>query len=174
MKVGIDSYCYHRFFGEVYDEQVKPPKEMTLEDFIKRAKELEVDGVSLESCFIPRFDSAYLSQVKGMLDEFGLDRVFAWGHPDGLEGGKNEKMFDQMIEMIAVPVERKREDGQCGRYQRQRHAARPPRSREFWLSLFGRTIFHRGAQLLTRIREIQEGNPKTWGRSELLKPSCLI
>ena len=100
MKVGIDSYCYHRFFGEVYDEQVPPPREMTLEDFIQRAKELEVDGVSLESCFIPRFDREYLSQVKGMLDEFGLDRVFAWGHPDGLEGGKNEKMLDEMIEMI--------------------------------------------------------------------------
>jgi len=100
MKVGIDSYCYHRFFGEVYPEQVSPPKEMTLEDFLKRAKELEVDGVSLESCFIPRFDDAYLSEVKGMLDDFGMDRVFAWGHPDGLEGGKNEKMFDDMMRSI--------------------------------------------------------------------------
>jgi sugar phosphate isomerase/epimerase len=100
MKVGIDSYCYHRFFGEVYDEQVRPAREMTLEDFIRRAKELKVEGVSLESCFIPRFDAPYLSEVRGMLDEYGLDRVFAWGHPDGLEGGKNEKMFDEMIEMI--------------------------------------------------------------------------
>ena len=100
MKVGIDSYCYHRFFGEVYDAQKPPPREMTLEDFIKRAKELAVDGVSLESCFIPRFDSAYLSEVKGMLDEYGLDRVFAWGHPDGLEGGKNKKMFEEMMRSI--------------------------------------------------------------------------
>jgi len=100
MKVGIDSYCYHRFFGEVYPEQVSPSKEMTLEDFLKRAKELEVDGVSLESCFIPRFDDAYLSEVKGMLDDLGMDRVFAWGHPDGLEGGKNEKMFDEMVQSI--------------------------------------------------------------------------
>jgi len=100
MKVGIDSYCYHRFFGEVYDQQVQPPKEMTLEDFLKRAHELGVDGVSLESCFIPRFDRQYLSEIKGMLDEYGMDRVFAWGHPDGLEGGKNEKMFDEMVQSI--------------------------------------------------------------------------
>jgi sugar phosphate isomerase/epimerase len=105
MKVGIDSYCYHRFFGEVYDQQVQPQKGLTLEDFIHRAKELGVDGVSLESCFIPRFDNGYLSEVRGMLDEFGLDRVFAWGHPDGLEGGKNEKMFDEMIEMIEYAQE---------------------------------------------------------------------
>lgn len=70
MKVGIDSYCYHRFFGEVYDPQPQPPREMSLEDFIKRAHQL------------------------------GVDRVYAWGHPDGLEGGKNRKMFDEMMQSI--------------------------------------------------------------------------
>ena len=100
MKVGIDSYCYHRFFGEVYPHQNQPYKQLTLEDFIKRAKELEVDGVSLESCFIPRFDKEYLSEIKGMLDEFNFDRVYAWGHPHGLEGGKNEAAYDEMIEHI--------------------------------------------------------------------------
>jgi sugar phosphate isomerase/epimerase len=100
MKVGIDSYCYHRFFGEVYPQQVKPSGRMSLEDFIRRASQLGVDGVSLESCFIDRFDQDYLAEVRGLLDEKKLDRVFAWGHPDGLEGGKNEKMFDQMMESI--------------------------------------------------------------------------
>jgi sugar phosphate isomerase/epimerase len=100
MNIGIDSYCYHRFFGEVYPEQHKPPKQMTLEDFIRRAKQLGVDGVSLESCFIPRFDASYLSEIKGMLDEFKLDRVFAWGHPDGLEGGRNERAYEEMVKSI--------------------------------------------------------------------------
>jgi sugar phosphate isomerase/epimerase len=100
MKVGIDSYCYHRFLGEVYPHQSAPDKQLTMEDFIKRAKELEVDGVSLESCFFPRFDAAYLSEIKGMLDEFNFDRVYAWGHPDGLEGGKNEASYDEMVDHI--------------------------------------------------------------------------
>ncbi len=100
MKVGIDSYCYHRFFGEVYPQQKKPSKKMTLESFIRRAKELKVDGVSLESCFISPLEAGYLSGIKGMLDEYKLDRVFAWGHPDGLEGGKNTKMFDDMAKSI--------------------------------------------------------------------------
>jgi sugar phosphate isomerase/epimerase len=100
MKIGIDSYCYHRFFGEVYDQQKKPATTMTLPGFIKRAHELQVDGVSLESCFIPRFDAAYLSEIKGMLDEYKFDRVFAWGHPDGLEGGRNQKAFDDMMKSI--------------------------------------------------------------------------
>ena len=97
MKVGIDSYCYHRYFGEVYPQQLPPPKKMTLEDFLHRAKDLEVDGVSLESCFIPRFDKEYLTEVRGILDEYNFDRVYAWGHPDGLEGGKNAAAYDEMI-----------------------------------------------------------------------------
>jgi sugar phosphate isomerase/epimerase len=100
MKIGIDSYCYHNFFGEVYPATAKPGKKMTVEGFIKRAHELKVDGVSLESCFIPHFDKSYLSELKGMLDEYKLDRVFAWGHPDGLEGGKNEKAFGDMVKSI--------------------------------------------------------------------------
>jgi len=101
MKIGIDSYCYHRFFGEVYPEQNSPPRSMTLESFLDRAHSLDVDGVSLESCFIPRKkDAGYLSSIRDRLDEYGFDRVYAWGHPDGLEGGTNTAEYDAMIGAI--------------------------------------------------------------------------
>jgi sugar phosphate isomerase/epimerase len=98
MKVGIDSYCYHRFFGEVYPDQKPPAKNMTMQDFLKRAKELEVDGVSLESCFFPKnADKAWFKDLKAQLDEYKFDRVYAWGHPDGLERGKNFSAYDEMV-----------------------------------------------------------------------------
>ena len=98
MKVGIDSYCYHRFFGEVYPQQSDPSKRMVLEDFLDRAKELGVDGVSIESCFVPKKDDeGYLKSIKDRLDDFQFDRVWAWGHPDGLEGGKNEDEYREML-----------------------------------------------------------------------------
>jgi sugar phosphate isomerase/epimerase len=97
MKVGIDSYCYHRFFGEVYPQQAAPPARMTLEDFLHRARELKVDGVSLESCFIPTNDAGYLDEVRSILDDYGMDRVYAWGHPHGLEGGRNTDAYKEMI-----------------------------------------------------------------------------
>src|SRR6185437_4787573 len=100
MKVGIDSYCYHRYFGEVYPQQNAPARSITLEDFIGRACQLEVDGVSLESCFFPSFDAAYLKDVRQILDVHELDRVFAWGHPDGLEGGTNEAAYADMIRSL--------------------------------------------------------------------------
>jgi len=91
LKIGIDNYSYHRFFGEVYPQQKAPAKQLTTEDFLERAKQLGVDGVSLESCFIKSFDGGYLAELKSALDDYQFDRVWAWGHPDGLEGGKNEE-----------------------------------------------------------------------------------
>ncbi len=34
MKIGIDSYCFHRYFGEVYDNQQDPGRRITYEDFL--------------------------------------------------------------------------------------------------------------------------------------------
>jgi sugar phosphate isomerase/epimerase len=105
MKVGIDSYCYHRFFGEVYPDQKKPAKDWTMQDFLKRAKQLKVDGVSLESCFFPpKVDQAWFKDLKAQLDEYGMDRVYAWGHPDGLERGQNFTAYDEMVAGIPNAV----------------------------------------------------------------------
>jgi sugar phosphate isomerase/epimerase len=98
MKVGIDSYCYHRFFGEVYPDQKKPPNDMTMQDFLGRANELQVDGVSLESCFFPQnADKAWFADLKAQLDDYKMDRVYAWGHPDGLERGQNWSAYEEMV-----------------------------------------------------------------------------
>ena len=102
LKIGIDNYSYHRFFGEVYPQQVAPEISMTTDDFLAKAKEYGCDGVSLESCFIQSFEDDYIAELKGKLDDYGFDRVWAWGHPDGLEGGANEPMLDDMIEHIAI------------------------------------------------------------------------
>ncbi|MBI9048781.1 MAG: sugar phosphate isomerase/epimerase [Anaerolineaceae bacterium] len=103
MKIGIDSYCYHRFFGEVYPGQKAPAKNMTMQDFLKRAKELDVDGVSLESCFFPvDADAAWFKDLKDQLDEYKFERVYAWGHPDGLERGKNMAAYDEMVTGIPI------------------------------------------------------------------------
>ncbi len=104
MKIGVDSYCYHRYFGEVYDSQTDPGTRWTTDDFVRRAIELDVDGVSLELCFFPQFDAAYLANLKAMLDNAGIERVAAWGHPDGLEAGGNDAELRDMIRHIDTAV----------------------------------------------------------------------
>lgn len=112
MKVGIDSYCYHRFFGEVYPGQRPPTKGYTMETFLDRARELGCEGVSLESCFFPEFGRDYLTRLRGKLDALGFDRVYAWGHPDGLEAGGKPAARDEMLRhiehaaLIGAPVMR--------------------------------------------------------------------
>jgi len=96
LKVGIDSYCYHRYFGEIYDIQPKTDTKWTYEKFISRARELDVDGVNLETCFLPSIEDDYILRLKKLLDDYKMERVLAWGHPDGLEAGRNKKAIDDL------------------------------------------------------------------------------
>jgi len=100
MKIGIDSYCYHRLFGEVYPQQDQSGSLLSFDEFLEKAIEMPIDGLSLESCFFPEFDANYLQAVKGILDSAGMDRVYAWGHPDGLERGQNPGAYDEMLAHI--------------------------------------------------------------------------
>jgi sugar phosphate isomerase/epimerase len=102
MRIGIDSYCYHRYFGEVYSFQRDPGKRWSTDDFVRRAIDLKVEGVSLETCFFSSLDGGYLRDLKALLDQHGLDRVVAWGHPDGLEGGNNQAALRDLVKHIGV------------------------------------------------------------------------
>jgi len=102
MKVGIDSYCYHRFFGEVYGPLGEPTRRITYHDFLHRANELKVDGVSLETCFFESFDDAYLKGLKEIIDQGHLEPVVAWGHPKGFEGGKTPQAMAELQGMFRV------------------------------------------------------------------------
>ena len=64
MKIGIDSYCYHRFFGEVYPNQKPAARPYSMDSVLDRAKDLGCDGVSLESCFFPEFGERYLTGLR--------------------------------------------------------------------------------------------------------------
>ncbi len=100
MKVGIDSYSYHRYFGEVYPDQEDPGVRWTFGDFVRRACELGVGGVSLETCYFESLEEGYLSEIKAALDEKGLERVLAWGHPDGLEAGHGKKAWRDLNALV--------------------------------------------------------------------------
>jgi 3-oxoisoapionate decarboxylase len=102
MKVGIDSYCFHRLFGEVYEGQQEPQKKLGYEDFLRYAAKLKVDGVSMETCFFESTEETYLRGLKAIIDEAGFETVVAWGHPDGLEGGKNPEQLEDLKKYFQV------------------------------------------------------------------------
>jgi sugar phosphate isomerase/epimerase len=101
MKVAIDSYCYHRYFGEVYPGLQQPAdRAMTVWDFLRRARRLGVAGVSLESCFLPS-DEDFLLRLRDALDSHGFERVWAWGHPEGLRSGEDQEAARDLVAHLA-------------------------------------------------------------------------
>ena len=68
MRVGIDTYSYHRFFGEIREGEEDPGTRWTTWDFLDRAVELGVDGVSLETCYLDLDDPAFRERLAMSLD----------------------------------------------------------------------------------------------------------
>jgi len=102
MKVGVDSYSYHRLFGEIYPNQVDPGTRWEFEQSIDEAVRLGAQGISLETCFMPGFDADYLAKLKDKLDANGLERMVGWGHPDGLEGGKKPEAAKEIEQHLTT------------------------------------------------------------------------
>ena len=102
MRVGIDTYSYHRFFGEIREGEEDPGTRWTTWDFLARAIELGVDGVSLETCYLELGDPAFRERLSGLLTDSGLEAVLAWGHPGGLEMGKSNQRLQDLLAMIDI------------------------------------------------------------------------
>jgi sugar phosphate isomerase/epimerase len=89
MRIGIDSYAYHRYFGEPTQWEQPLDARWTVFDFLARAVALGVGDVSLQTIFLPEPDEAFTARLRDQLLLDGLHPTLAWGHRNGLEGGTN-------------------------------------------------------------------------------------
>lgn len=92
MKLAIDSYCYHRFFGEYYvglQEEIRERR--TVWQILERASRLGCAGISLESCYLPVQEATFRQELRKALERRNLEVVWAWGHPDGLRCGTDRQ-----------------------------------------------------------------------------------
>jgi sugar phosphate isomerase/epimerase len=98
LKIGIDSYCFHRYFGEIYeDTQTDPGTRWRMEkEFLDWALPMNVDEIALESCFFDALDDGLCAEIRARLDETGVDRVLGWGHPEGLWGGTKPEELEAL------------------------------------------------------------------------------
>jgi sugar phosphate isomerase/epimerase len=90
VRIGVDSYSYHRLLGEL--RHGEPPIGEAFAsgdlDVIREARALAVDGVSLETCFLDPPDRIDAAALRAAADS--LEVVLAWGAPNGLEFGASE------------------------------------------------------------------------------------
>jgi len=74
MKIGIDSYRHHRFFGEIYPGlETDPEIRLAITDVIDKARNAGAQGISIEGFMLP--DSAGLSTLLEKLSETGMNAV---------------------------------------------------------------------------------------------------
>ena len=99
-KIGVDNFSYHRFFGWIIPGQTDPGTRWTLDDFLKRAAELKLDVVSLETCFLPPLDRPFLESLRKKLADRKLEGMLSWGHPRGLETGKNAAAAEDLKKTV--------------------------------------------------------------------------
>src|SRR5262249_9494402 len=102
IRIGIDSYSYHRLHGEVRPGEAPPRRSFPRggASAFAHARSLGVDGVSLETCFLEppsELDVAALREAAG-----GLELVLAWGHRHGFEFGRSESALPELLEWIEL------------------------------------------------------------------------
>lgn len=93
MQVGIDSYSYHRRYGELRAGEVAHPEVWPLEPApaIAHARSLGVDALFLETCYLPAPETFDDRLTNGAAP---VRLGFSWGHPwpagqfHGLDGGR--------------------------------------------------------------------------------------
>ena len=74
MKVAIDSYSYHRYFGEWYEGlQNDIGRHKSVWEFLEEAKQHQVQGVSLESCFLEKVINSNPFLESKFFSEFAID-----------------------------------------------------------------------------------------------------
>lgn len=104
MRVGVDTYTYHRRFGDVRPGESPVETGWTTADALARCVEMAVDGVSLETCYLEDTSDERTNDVRQLLDEAGLDRALAWGHPGGLQMGRSDQRFADALNAVDQAV----------------------------------------------------------------------
>jgi sugar phosphate isomerase/epimerase len=101
MKLGIDSYSFHRLFGDVRGEEADlGPRPYGNLDVIAAAKRLGAESVALQTCFLDFPSAVGAAELRTALDP--LELVVAWGHPEGLSFGTAAAAADELHRWIEV------------------------------------------------------------------------
>jgi len=103
MKIAVESYCYHRFFGEWYPGlQSDPGQRMTVWDFLRRARELAVSGVTLDAYYLEPLDDPFVDRLSDSLQECSMDVVWGWGHWFGLRNGEDPEAARDLVRHLGI------------------------------------------------------------------------
>ncbi len=105
MRIGVDSYSYHRLLGELRrgEPTVPAPFPRGSLDAVAHARDAGADAVALETCFLPAPRDLDVGALVEEAD--GLELALSWGAPNGLEFGAREEALDDLLEWLELAPE---------------------------------------------------------------------
>jgi sugar phosphate isomerase/epimerase len=107
MRIGVDSYAYHRLLGEVRPGEDPPPRPPFVRGYLDVAaiaRELRLDVLSLETNVLPPAAEIDLAELRAEAGD-GVAVMFAHGHPQGLEYGARPDQAADLETWIARCIE---------------------------------------------------------------------
>jgi sugar phosphate isomerase/epimerase len=101
MKLGVDSYSFHRFFGETTKWETPSQQQWSLEDFLSFLEEESIDLASLQTAYLQPIEQTGVI-IDHWLKVEGRDAVFTWGHPNGFDGGRKPEALDDALDFLRL------------------------------------------------------------------------
>jgi sugar phosphate isomerase/epimerase len=105
VRIGIDTYSYHRLLGAVRNGE-QPAPSLLLDGgpaALVQARALGCDAVSVQTCFLPSGPEAAAGFLEGAAG--GLELILAWGHPDGLAFGRDSARLAELMGWLSAANE---------------------------------------------------------------------
>ena len=94
MKIGIDSYSFHRFYHETTAWEKPTTIEWETADFFRFCESVNADVASLQTIHIDIARTGSDREIDSWREATGGDVVLTWGHPNGFDGGRNKKRLE--------------------------------------------------------------------------------
>jgi sugar phosphate isomerase/epimerase len=100
MRIGIDSYSYHRLLGEVRPGERDPGERIDgVEALMREMVDAGAEVLSLETAFLAPAD---IDVERTVAAAEGREIAIAWGHPLGLHWGSRPDMLEDLLGWIAL------------------------------------------------------------------------
>ena len=102
MRLGVDTYSYHRLLGEVRpgEEPARIRWADPLGDVVAEARRIGADVLSLETSLLGPTSEVDPVLLAGAAES--VEQVIAWGAPDGIRNGTDTEAFDDLVRWIGL------------------------------------------------------------------------
>jgi 3-oxoisoapionate decarboxylase len=102
-RLGVDSFSFHRWFGEVNQWEQPLEERWATKDLLAHVAGLGLDVLSLQTSYLPPLTPSVVAELREGALHLGTDIILAWGHRSGLQDGRSvEKLADALASMQAA------------------------------------------------------------------------